>query len=89
MLVHVRTKKGKGYKYAENNPAEYHGVSPFDIKTGKPSSKSALPSYSSVFGKALEKLAEKDRKIIAVSAAMCSSTGLAGFSKDFRNVFLT
>ena len=87
VLVHVRTKKGKGYKYAENNPAEYHGVSPFDIKTGKPSGKSALPSYSSVFGKALEKLAEKDRKIIAVSAAMCSSTGLAGFSKRFPERF--
>ena len=87
VLVHVKTVKGKGYKYAENNPAEYHGVSPFDLKTGKPLKKSDIPSYSSVFGKTLEKLAEKDRKILAVSAAMCSGTGLAGFARKYPDRF--
>lgn len=87
VLVHVRTVKGRGYKYAENNPAEYHGVSPFDLKTGKPLKKSSIPSYSSVFGKTLEKLAEKDRKILAVSAAMCSGTGLSGFAKKYPDRF--
>lgn len=87
VLVHVKTVKGKGYKYAENNPAEYHGVSPFDLKTGKPLKKSDIPSYSSVFGKTLEKLAGKDRKILAVSAAMCSSTGLAGFARKYPDRF--
>ncbi len=87
VLVHVKTVKGRGYKYAENNPAEYHGVSPFDIKTGKPLKKSDVPSYSSVFGKTLEKLAEKDKKILAVSAAMCNGTGLAGFAKKYADRF--
>ncbi|MCD8036159.1 MAG: 1-deoxy-D-xylulose-5-phosphate synthase [Clostridiales bacterium] len=87
VLIHVRTIKGKGYKYAEKNPEDYHGVNPFDLKTGKAAKKSALPSYSSVFGKTLERLAEKDKKIVAVSAAMCKGTGLAGFAEKYPDRF--
>ena len=87
VLVHVRTVKGKGYKYAEDNPAAYHGVSAFDLKTGKSVKKPALPSYSAVFGKTIERLAEKDKKIIAVSAAMSGGTGLTGFEKKYPKRF--
>ncbi|MDD5945419.1 MAG: 1-deoxy-D-xylulose-5-phosphate synthase [Clostridia bacterium] len=87
VLIHVRTTKGKGYKYAESNPSEYHGVSAFDLKTGKPLKKGKLPSYSAVFGRTLERLAEKDDKIVAVSAAMCSGTGLTGFAEKYPKRF--
>ncbi len=87
VLIHVRTIKGKGYKYAEKNPADYHGVDPFDLKTGKPIKEPALPSYSSVFGKTLESLAGQDCKITAVSAAMCGGTGLTGFAKRYPERF--
>ena len=60
ILIHVKTVKGKGYEFAEKNPADYHGVSPFDLSTGKAVKKSLLPSYSAVFGKTLEKLAENN-----------------------------
>lgn len=87
VMVHVRTVKGKGYKFSEKNPKDYHGVNSFDLKTGKPIAKSALPSYSSVFGKTLVKQAESDGKIVAVSAAMCSGTGLDCFAKKFPERF--
>ena len=87
VLVHVRTIKGKGYKFAEKNPTEFHGVSPFDLKTGKTLKKSELPSYSAVFGKTLERLARNDEKILAVSAAMCSGTGLSGFAVKYPERF--
>lgn len=87
VLIHVRTIKGKGYKYAEKNPADYHGVNPFDLKTGKPLKKSSLPSYSTIFGRTLESLAERDGKITAVSAAMCGGTGLTGFAEKYPERF--
>lgn len=87
VLVHVRTVKGKGYKFSEKNPADYHGVNSFDLKTGKPIAKPELPSYSSVFGKTLVKQAENDEKIVAVSAAMCGGTGLDCFAKKFPERF--
>lgn len=87
VIIHVRTIKGKGYKFAEKNPADYHGVGAFELRSGKNTKKNLLPSYSSVFGKTLERLAEKDKKIIAVSAAMCSGTGLSGFAEKFPERF--
>ena len=87
VILHVRTIKGKGYKFAERNPADYHGVNAFELRSGKTIKKSQLPSYSSLFGNTLEKLAENDKKIIAVSAAMCSGTGLNGFAKKYPDRF--
>ena len=87
VILHVRTIKGKGYKFAERNPADYHGVNAFELRSGKTIKKSQLPSYSSLFGNTLEKLAENDKKIIAVSAAMCSGTGLNGFAKKYPERF--
>ena len=84
VLVHVLTKKGKGYKFAEDKPLTYHGLSPFDVATGKPlAAPSAIPSYTSVFGKTMLTLARADSRIVAITAAMCEGTGLDQFSKEF------
>ena len=84
VLVHVLTKKGKGYEPAERNPDIFHGLGPFDIVSGKPhKTKGAPPSYTEVFGKTITELAENDDKIIAISAAMVSGTGLTKFAKKF------
>lgn len=79
VLIHVKTKKGKGYKYAENNPSAYHGVSAFDLSTGVSIKKSNKPTYSDVFGKTMCSMADEDDKIVAVSAAMGNGTGLSKF----------
>lgn len=79
VLIHVKTKKGKGYKYAENNPSAYHGVSAFDLSTGASIKKSNKPTYSDVFGKTMCSMADEDDKIVAVSAAMGNGTGLSKF----------
>jgi len=85
VLVHVITKKGKGYTPAENKPIWSHGVTPFDIASGevKKSSKPAPPKYQDVFAKTLVELAKKDEKIIAVTAAMPEGTSLDKFGKAF------
>ena len=88
VLIHVLTTKGKGYKPAEDNPALFHGVGPFDIKTGKVlKGKGGAASYTAVFGAALRKLAAEDERIVAITAAMPDGTGLAGFSKEFPDRF--
>lgn len=86
IVIHVKTKKGKGYEPAEKNPGEYHGISKFDIETGNPEV-SADKCYSTVFGKELVKLAEKDDRICAVTAAMKYGTGLQFFCKRFPKRF--
>lgn len=85
VLIHVLTKKGKGYKYAEEKPNCYHGVSPFDISTGKSLKKSDMISYSNVFGNKLCEISEKNKSVVAISAAMIEGTGLTEFSKIYRN----
>ena len=84
VLVHVITKKGKGYKIAEENPDRFHSTSSFDIETGKPK-KEKKDDYSKVFGKKLVELAKQDEKIVAISAAMIDGTGLKEFKKQFPN----
>ena len=85
VLVHVLTKKGKGCSFAENDPERYHGVGPFDPKTGeiKPESE----SFSSRFGEALCRFADRDEKLAAITAAMSGGTGLEGFASRFPNRF--
>lgn len=83
ILVHVITKKGKGYRPAEENPGNYHGLGPFDIKTGTPYPSPGSISYTEVFGRTLQKIARKDPKVVAISAAMPAGTGLKGFSEEF------
>ncbi len=88
MLVHVLTKKGKGYKPAEDNPSLFHGVGPFDIATGKVhKGKGGAASYTAIFGAALCKLAAEDERIAAITAAMPDGTGLTGFAKEFPGRF--
>ena len=83
-LIHAITQKGKGYKPAEDSKDRYHGVTKFNIETGEQSkSKSNIPSYTSVFGETLTKHAEKDSKIVTVTAAMPSGTGVNIFNNKF------
>jgi len=82
VLIHVVTKKGKGYEIAEKNPDKFHSTSSFDIETGK-SKKEKKDDYSKVFGNKLVELAKQDEKIVAVSAAMIDGTGLKEFKKQF------
>ena len=84
ILIHAVTKKGKGYKPAEDSGDKYHGVSKFNVLTGEQSKgKSKNPSYTKVFANTLIKHAENDTKIVAITGAMPSGTGLDLFEKKF------
>lgn len=80
VLIHCITKKGKGYTNAEKYPRKFHGISPFDPETGEITAKNNMPSYSSVMGKHLLKMAKKDESIVAITAAMGEATGLKDYS---------
>nr|MBF0221614.1 1-deoxy-D-xylulose-5-phosphate synthase [Desulfobulbaceae bacterium] len=87
-LIHVLTTKGKGYKPAEENPGDYHGVGPFDLSNGRPlSNGDSPPSYTKIFGKTICELAEKNERIVAISAAMPAGTGLTEFAERFPDRF--
>ena len=88
VLLHVITKKGKGYPQAEKNPVYFHGVSSFDVDTGICRKKTTnVPSYTEVFGQTMVELAKTNDKIIAVTAAMPEGTGLVPFSKAYPDRF--
>lgn len=88
VLLHVTTRKGKGYPPAERNPTKFHGVAPFDIRTGeKLPTQPCPPSYTEIFGKALCRMAREDERIVAITAAMPEGTGLTGFAKEFPKRF--
>ncbi len=88
VMVHIVTQKGKGYGHAEQLPVKYHGVTPFDFSTGAfHKGPVAAPSYTSVFGKTLCQIAEKDPRVVAITAAMGEGTGLDEFSKRFPDRF--
>ncbi|WP_320007522.1 1-deoxy-D-xylulose-5-phosphate synthase [Maridesulfovibrio sp.] len=89
VLVHVLTTKGKGYAPAENNPTHFHGVGSFEPETGRAKKfKGGLPSYTEVFGDTICKLAEKDEKIVAITAAMPEGTGTDKFREQFPERFV-
>jgi len=89
VLIHAVTKKGKGYKYAEEEPVQYHGPSPFDPEAGiQKKASSSAPSYTSIFGKTVMRLAEHDPRIVAITASMPDGTGLVPFSERFPDRFL-
>jgi 1-deoxy-D-xylulose-5-phosphate synthase len=87
VLIHVVTVKGKGYSEAEDKPKKFHSLSPFFIENGELKNKSTKKTYSEVFGDTLLELAEKDEKIVAVSAAMADGTGLGAFAAKYKNRF--
>lgn len=87
VLLHVHTKKGKGYKYAEKQPENYHGVDSFDIITGKPKNIKTFKTYSDIFGETMVNLAGKYPKLVAITAAMQHGTGLDKFEKKYPERF--
>ena len=87
VLIHVHTKKGKGYPYAEKHPSFYHGVDPFDIETGRLKSDIKVRTYSDVFSSAICNMAKEDDRIVAITAAMGEGTGLKKFSKHYPDRF--
>ena len=88
VLLHVVTKKGKGYAPAEKNPACFHGVESFEVKTGKrTNNRSSIPTYTQVFGDTIVKLAKNDQRIIAITAAMTEGTGLLKFADTYPDRF--
>jgi len=87
-MLHVVTQKGKGYPIAEELPGKYHGVTQFDISTGQfHKTLAKVPTYTAVFGQTLCELAEKDSRVVAITAAMCDGTGLDEFSRRFPTRF--
>lgn len=86
VLVHVITQKGRGYEPAEDNPSEFHGVGKFDIASGE-IAKSQKVSYTSVFSETIQEIGDQDKRVVAVSAAMPSGTGLTKFANRFPNRF--
>lgn len=87
VLVHVLTKKGKGYAPAEKNPSRFHGVEPFDIETGKPKKEKEYPGYTDIFSRKLCQIARENPRVVAVTAAMPDGTGLKAFGKYFPDRF--
>ena len=86
IMIHIKTEKGKGYEFAEKSHDKYHGVTKFNVKTGiQEKSKSDIPSYTKIFANTLIKHAENDSKIIGITAAMPSGTGMDLFSEKFPN----
>jgi 1-deoxy-D-xylulose-5-phosphate synthase len=86
VLVHVVTQKGKGYRFSESNPAQYHGVTPFDLNKGRKSEKKTV-SYSRTLGKHLSQLAHTNPEIVAITAAMPDGTGLSYFQEEHPGRF--
>ena len=87
VLVHVQTKKGKGYEFAEKHPCRFHGVEPFNIENGAPKIKKDKATYTDVFSNTICKIAEKNDKVVAITAAMPDGTGLTKFGKLYPNRF--
>ena len=87
VLVHVMTKKGAGYEPAEKNPSRFHGAEPFDIETGKPLKKKEKSTYTDVISSVMCQLAEREPKLVGITAAMADGTGLAKFAKKYPQRF--
>jgi len=88
VLIHVLTRKGKGYPPAEKNPSLFHGVGPFDVASGKVlKSKGGGASYTAVFGDVIREIAADDEKVVALTAAMPDGTGLTSFAREFPQRF--
>jgi len=87
ILLHVATQKGRGYEFAEKCPETWHGTGSFDVESGAALARSSAPSYSQIFGSTLERLAARDPRIVAITAAMQSGTGLSSYAKRFPERF--
>ena len=90
VLLHVLTKKGRGYLHAEADPARFHGLGRFDLQSGEPlpGKPASGPAWTDVFGRTLCELAERDRRVVAITAAMAAGTGTAGIRQRFPDRFV-
>ncbi len=87
VVVHVMTEKGKGYTPAEKRPERFHGIGPFDVKTGRAASPKKKPDYTDIFSTVMCKIAAKNEKVVALTAAMADGTGLRRFRKEYPDRF--
>lgn len=87
VIVHVRTQKGRGYSYAEKKPGYFHGIGPFDISTGRTMAKKTRPTYTDIFSRKICSLADKNKKIAAITASMPDGTGLSRFAVMYPDRF--
>lgn len=87
VLMHVVTKKGKGYRPAERHPARFHGAEPFDVETGVPLKKKTKANYTDIFSAVMRKLGERNPNVVAITAAMPDGTGLKRFKNSFPDRF--
>ncbi|UCD55789.1 MAG: 1-deoxy-D-xylulose-5-phosphate synthase, partial [Candidatus Omnitrophota bacterium] len=87
IILHVITKKGKGYQFAEERPSFFHSVQPFKTDTGKPLDRKTTKTFTDIFSDKIVELARKDKEIVAITAAMPEGTGLSKFSREFPNRF--
>lgn len=87
VVIHVVTKKGKGYEFAEEQPNKFHGIAKFDLKTGEVLKKSGKITYSKAFGEAITNIARTNKNVVAITAAMTDGTGLKKFAREFPNRF--
>jgi 1-deoxy-D-xylulose-5-phosphate synthase len=87
ILLHVITRKGRGYKPAEDDPTTFHGIGSFDLATGKPLNGGGAPSYTKVFGDTIARIAADNRQVVAITAGMTSGTGLEKFQRQFPSRF--
>ena len=87
VLIHCVTQKGRGYAPARSNPERFHGAAPFNRATGEPLSNATAPTYSQVFGRTMLKLARRDERLIAITAAMPEGTGLSHFARELPGRF--
>ena len=87
VIVHVITKKGRGYEIAERHPARFHGAEPFDVNTGLPLKNRTVANYTDVFSTVMFKLGERNEKVVAITAAMADGTGLKRFSLKYPDRF--
>ncbi|MCI7813699.1 MAG: 1-deoxy-D-xylulose-5-phosphate synthase [Lachnospiraceae bacterium] len=88
VLVHVFTKKGKGFLPAEQHPSRYHGTEPFDVRTGKLLKQKAKPGYTDIFAKTMCSIAQREERVVAITAAMADGTGLKEFQKKYPSRFI-
>jgi transketolase C-terminal domain/subunit len=87
VVLHVVTQKGRGFAPAESDPERYHGVSPFDVASGRPLRESRGAAYAEVFGREICRIAEEDQRVVAITAAMAAGTGLTVFAERFPDRF--
>lgn len=87
VVLHVKTKKGKGYRYAEKYPCYFHGVGPFDLETGKVKAKKEKPDYTDIFARKILSVADNNQKVVAITAAMAEGTGLKRFREKYPERF--